>query len=962
MFALAYKRYLTYAWFLFLVVGACAAGFYFTLPADSLAMKTLDFLFPLAAVTGIIFGVRMHRPERTRPWTLFAIGMTFFVINNLARLTYKVFYDSELPAAYPDDISQTFGYVLIIAALVSLIYSRKGGDSDRSSLIDATIVVVGASMLSWVFLIAPFAHDTTLPLSERLFGMAYPLADLILLGVSVRLAVSRGARTVAFSLLLLAMVASLVSNTAVLEVITQQGVVAPDSPVNIGFLLAYVFSGAATLHPSMRSLTEVGHHETSFTKGRLGAFLLASLAGPGAYAIETARGRDVDVGVLLSGSLAIFILVLFRMAGLAKTLHERETSSRLLFESSPLPMWVYDAETLAFLEVNDAAVEHYGWSRHEFLTMTIAEIRPPEEVPALLANIEENRDDYQASGPWRHCKKSGGIIDVEVASHLIDLANREAVLVVALDVTARNRISEEKEALERQLRQSQKLEAVGQLAGGVAHDFNNLLAVILNYARFVRQDVDGTPSAEDADQILSATNKAANLVRQLLAFSRREIIKPAVLDLNHVVSEMERMLRRTIKESILLVVELEPELWRTEVDPGHLEQVILNLAVNADAAMPEGGRLQIHTANRSIDETIAAQRPGLSPGDYVFLSVSDDGVGMSKDVAAHVFEPFFTTKAVGEGTGLGLSTAYGIVKQAGGHISVYSEPGKGTSFNIYLPATTAEVGIERVSLPPVTDHRGTETVLVVEDESGVRDIARRLLINAGYTVIVSESPLDALELFEEDPPHVDLLLTDVIMPGLSGRQLALRLDQKLPGLPTIYMSGYTDEIIAHQGILEPGVAYLQKPFGEEDLLPLVREVLDKTGERSALAGMATNGNGNGNGNGKGKGIVIVDDEGPMREVLRLLLEAHHYRVLGEAADGAAAIELARELHPDVVILDHMMPGMDGASAAPLLRAVSPSSRIVAFSAILSESPEWADGFLAKERIGELPPLLAKLGF
>ena len=1064
---------------LFLAVGCAAAGGYFALPVGSTPMALLDAAFPLATVVAIIAGIKIHRPARPRPWALFAIGMTCFALNNCAEITYKLFYDAELPAAYPDDLIQILGYVLIISALISLIYSRKGGDSDRSSLIDATIVVVGASMLSWVFLIAPFAHDQTLPLSERLFRMSYPLADLILLGVSVRLAVSRGARTLAFSLLLLAMLASLFSNTAVLEVLNQHGIVAPDSPVNLGFLLAYVFAGAAPLHPSMKTLTDIGEHETYFTKTRIGAFLAASLAGPGAYAIEAARGRDVDVAVILAGSLAIFILVLARMAGLAKTLRHREerfrsliqnasdvfaildeksvatyvspanerilgykadeligtvsfshvhpddiekataffeevlsspgelkqlllrvghkdgswrwletsatnllldpsvggiianyhdvtekkvaedalrvseASSRLLFESSPLPMWVYEAETLDFLAVNDAAVEHYGYSRPEFLSMTIADIRPPEDLARLMENVKEDRDLLQTSGPWRHCKKDGEVIDVEIASHVIDFAHHKAVLVVSLDVTERNRIAAEKENLEKQLRQSQKLEAVGQLAGGVAHDFNNLLAVILNYARFLREDLEGSEGAEDADQILHATNKAANLVRQLLAFSRREIIKPEVLDLNSVVTEMERMLRRTTKESISIVVQKEPELWRTEVDPGQLEQVILNLVVNADGAMPDGGTLQIRTGNRTIDEVVAGQRAGLEAGNYVWLSVSDDGLGMSKEVVAHIFEPFFTTKAVGEGTGLGLSTAYGIVKQAGGDISVYSEPGKGTTFNIYLPATSAEVTPRKTTVPGDRTYIGTETILVVEDEKGVREIAQRLLTKAGYTVLASESPLEALTMVDGDGPRIDLLLTDVIMPELSGRQLASRLAAKIPGLPTIYMSGYTDEIIARQGILEGGVSFLQKPFGEEDLLPLVREVIDRRPSLPEVAPPVSNSNGR-------RSVVIVDDEAPMREVLRMLLESHHFRVLGEASDGEQAVAMARELHPDLVLLDHMMPGMDGKSAAPLLRAASPESLIVVFSAVLSSSPDWADGFLSKERIGELPPLLESL--
>lgn len=830
------KRRSSFASMTLLVVGTVTAGLYFTLPVGSILMKLLDAAFPLATVVAIIVGIKIHRPDRPKPWALFAIGMTCFALNNCARLTYKLLYDAELPVAYPDDLAQILGYVLIISALISLIYSRKGGDSDRSSLIDAMIIVVGASMLSWVFLIAPFAHDQALPLSERLFRMSYPLADLILLGVSVRLAVSRGARTFAFSLLLLAMLASLFSNTAVLEVINQHGIVSSDSPVNLGFLLAYVFAGAAPLHPSMRSLTDIGRHETFFTKARLGAFLAASLAGPGAYAIETARGREVDVGVILAGSLAIFILVLFRMAGLAKTLRHREERFRSLIQNASDVFAILDA-TGRSTYVSPANERILGYGPNEIVGTTSFSHVHPDDVDGatrFFADVLSSPSQLKEvllrvghkDGSWRWVEAA--------ATNLLHDPSVLGIIANYHDVTEKKLADDAREHLERQLRQSQKLEAVGQLAGGVAHDFNNLLAVILNYARFLREDLEGTAGAEDADQILLATNKAANLVRQLLAFSRREIIKPEVLDLNNVVSDMERMLRRTTKESISIVVQKEPELWRTEVDPGQLEQVVLNLVVNADAAMPDGGTLQIRTGNRKVDEVVAGQRVGFDAGDYVWLSVSDDGVGITKEVVPHIFEPFFTTKPVGEGTGLGLSTAYGIVKQAGGDITVYSEPGKGTTFNIYLPATSAAVTETKTTIARARTYTGTETILVVEDEQGVREIAQRLLTNAGYKVLASESPLEALAMIDRDKPQVDLLVTDVIMPGLSGKELAVRLAAKIPGLPTIYMSGYTDEIIARQGILEEGVSFLQKPFGEEDLLPLVRDVIDRGRTRRAV--------------------------------------------------------------------------------------------------------------------------------
>ena len=1057
-----------WAWAVYLCAGIALVAAYFALPLGPDTRAVLDVVFPLANVIAVIVGVRWFRPDRLRPFILFAIGMTFFVFYNGVRSFRILFLDADVGAAPGQDLFQSIGYVVIIAALISLIYSREGrGARDKSSLIDASIIVIGAAMLAWIFLLAPFAHDSSIAVSERLFKMLYPVANLILLAVSVRLAVSRGARSPALGLLLVAMVSSLVGNTLALDAIESLGFLPPDDPINIAFFLAYVFAGAGPLHPTMTTLTQVGQRESRLSRARIALFLGASMTGIAAYFIERARGQEVDVPIILVGSLLIFLLVLVRLAGLSTAMrrseerfrsliqnasdafaiiepdgtiryvspavqrivghspeeltgqscfdlvhpddiasaslffgdvlgqhgevHEillrarrkedgwtwvqlsaknllsdpavfgivanfhdvtaetdaedalrrSERNSRLLFESSPLPMWVYDRQSLAFLAVNDAAIAHYGYSRNEFLSMNITEIRPPEEMIRLLEDLERDRPDYQSSGQWIHRTRDGRLIDVEVLSHTIAYEGRSAALVVTQDVTERNRVAKEKDALEGQLRQSQKLEAVGQLAGGVAHDFNNLLAVISNYSRFVRDELpeDGT-SREDMDQVLNAADKAARLVRQLLAFSRREIVKPEIVDLNDVVSDIHKMLRRTIKESINLVVDLTDDLWSTQIDRGQLEQVLLNLAVNADSAMPDGGTLEIRTANRTIDEEAAAQRAELSVGSYVCLTVSDDGEGMSEEVAAHVFEPFFTTKAVGEGTGLGLSTVYGIVKQAGGYVYVYTEEGRGTTFNIYLPATDVVVRDMHPSALDPDAHSGNETILVVEDEVGVRSITKRILEGAGYKVLVAETPAAALEMADAEEMH--LLLTDVIMPGLSGRELAGRLQAKRPDMKVIFMSGYTDEIIARQGVLDEGVTFLQKPFGAEDLLPLVREVLSKPQESLVP---------------RSPGVLIVDDEEPMRDVLRLLLESSNYRVVGEACSGQEAIDMAAELRPELVVLDHLMPGMNGAQAAIRLRTASPESKICAFSAVLTDRPVWADAFLTKERIGELPPVL-----
>jgi len=382
--------------------------------------------------------------------------------------------------------------------------------------------------------------------------------------------------------------------------------------------------------------------------------------------------------------------------------------------------------------------------------------------------------------------------------------------------------------LEEQYYQAQKMEAVGQLTAGIAHDFNNLLTAINGFAELMQLQLPPEdPLQELVGQLLSSGRRAAALIRQLLTFSRRQIIEPQVLNLNDVVIEMERMLRRVIGENIELETVLAPNLWPVEVDRAQMEQVVVNLAVNARDAMPNGGKLIIETANVVLDDEYVARHLEVQPGEHVLLSVSDNGVGMSLEVKAHLFEPFFTTKERGKGTGLGLATVYGIVKQSGGSIWVYSEEGEGTTFKIYLPRAK---GVPQPLRPPEAGREipsGVETVLVVEDDDGVRELAQRVLQRQGYTVLTARNGQEALELSNRHPTPIHLLLTDVIMPGLSGRELAEQLQAHRPDLKLLFMSGYTDEAIARHGVLSPGVALVQKPFSPVELARKVRAVLDE---------------------------------------------------------------------------------------------------------------------------------------
>jgi two-component system, cell cycle sensor histidine kinase and response regulator CckA len=383
----------------------------------------------------------------------------------------------------------------------------------------------------------------------------------------------------------------------------------------------------------------------------------------------------------------------------------------------------------------------------------------------------------------------------------------------------------EQRLLEDQLRQAQKMEAVGRLAGGVAHDFNNMLTVITSYGTLLLEDLGPTdPRREDLNEILKAATGAAGLTRQLLAFSRQQVLEPRVLDLNEVVAASGKMLKRLIGEDVELATVLQPDLGTIRADPGQIEQVIMNLAVNARDAMPDGGRLTIETSNIELGSDYGRQHPPVTPGEYVLMSVSDTGTGMDEATQARLFEPFYTTKAQGRGTGLGLATVYGIVKQSAGFIWVYSEVGHGTTFKIYLPRV-----FEAVSPPPVaesTEVRGDETIVVAEDADGVRTVMENVLKRNGYAVLQAHDGTGALELVQAHPEPIHLLITDVIMPGMSGRQLADRLRHLRPELRVLFVSGYTDDAIIRHGMLEPGIAFLQKPFTPQSLTRKVREVLD----------------------------------------------------------------------------------------------------------------------------------------
>ena len=649
-------------------------------------------------------------------------------------------------------------------------------------------------------------------------------------------------------------------------------------------------------------------------------------------------------GVAISGLL---FLITWSVTRSNDRLRQQELQLRYLFQKNPSVMWVYDRGTLDFLEVNDAALDLYGYSREEFLKMKVTDLRPGADVPRFRDFVRTLPEGLRRSGEWSHRSKDGRDLTVDITSHTLRYAGRASSLVVARDVTDRRRaqaalaeseerfrsiansmpallwvsdrlgeitfvnrswseftgravedelgqgwldrvhpediemvtasdaaarrspksflleyrlrrvdgayrwfvdrgtprfdaageligfigvlfdITDLKEAQE-QLQQAQKMESIGRLTGGIAHDFNNLLTVIEGSAEIIADDAAATPQQHKlAKMIFAAAERGADLTRSMLAFARRQPLEPKVIDVNQVISGMETMLRRVLGEDIDIRFRQDDRLWHAVADSSQLETAILNLAINARDAMSEGGMLTLETANSTLDEDYGAHNAEVRPGDYVMIAVSDTGTGMSQEVLEHAFDPYFTTKPVGRGTGLGLSMVFGFVKQSGGHVKAYSEPGHGTTIRIYLPRDADGGGAELAAADGgETAAPGTEAILLVEDDELVRSYVEGQLRALGYAVVAAPDGAAALEELA-DSTTFDLLFTDVIMPGgMNGRELADQAIEMRPGIKVLFMSGYAENALTHHGRLDAGTHLLNKPFRRHELAAKLREVLD----------------------------------------------------------------------------------------------------------------------------------------
>jgi two-component system, cell cycle sensor histidine kinase and response regulator CckA len=560
------------------------------------------------------------------------------------------------------------------------------------------------------------------------------------------------------------------------------------------------------------------------------AFLLTLSLPAVASGLLVFRGHISTLEVLLISAAAALVvtcsftrlvLAQYRQKQTFERLKNSELRYRSLFERNLAGVFCTTSDG-TYLDCNEAYAHILGYaSREEVLSSRAFEVYVnPSERADRVARLRRERTFTNVEVRLR--RKDGNMVcALQNVTLMEDGDGNEFIEGTIIDITERKR-------LEEQFRQSQKMEAVGQLAGGVAHDFNNLLTVIKGYSRLVLDDPRPEENVRaNVEQIDAAADRAVSLTRQLLAFSRKQVMQPKVIDLNALMLNLDHMLRRLIGDDIVVETATATDLGSVNADPGQIEQVIMNLVVNARDAMPNGGKLTLETANVDLDADYARDHDGVRPGRYVMLAVSDTGVGIDPEIRARIFEPFFTTKEKGRGTGLGLSTAYGIVKQSGGHIWAYSEPGQGTTFKIYLVRVDRPVEVIPQMIRPATLVRGSETIFLVEDDQQVRELTHSVLTGIGYSVLTAGNGPEVAKTCEEYPNEVHLLLTDVVMPGISGREVAKRVSARWPNAKVLYMSGYTQNSIVHHGVLDEGTFFLPKPFTPFALTTKVRAVLDE---------------------------------------------------------------------------------------------------------------------------------------
>jgi PAS domain S-box-containing protein len=851
-------------WAGYLVVAA--AAFALAASAGASAQAGVGALLGLAGAVAVVAGVFVFDPRPRRPWWLLAAGQGCFAIGDVAAALNHL----PLAATTFPSVSEFFylaAYPIVTLGFTLLVVRRPLG-AGWAVLLDGGILTAGLALLVWVAFADPIMVAPNLTPLNRYVEIVFLLCDIALIGVVSCLLLGSETGTTSIRLFVLSVLAMLIGDG-----VTAANAVSAGSPVALlAYSAQYGLWGAAALHPSMakpaRLKVDRSHR---MTPARLLTLVGSGLAAPAVLAIQGFTHTNVDFVAIAFGGTLIVVLAITSMADMVQEQTEaaekqlvleerfRQTSEtlRAILDSSPLPIVVVDRHRRV-LFWSRAAEQLFGYTEAELMGQRspIVPLDQSAEGKALMPRVLAGASIIEQELP-SHTKDGRPI---NVRAHFAPIADEAGRILGAISLMED---TSELDRLQAELFEARKLESVGRLAGGIAHDFNNMLTAIIGFADLSLDEPPETDLTEYVTGIRNAAERAAGLTQQLLAFSRRQMLQPQVLAVNDVCVGIESMLRRLIGEQIELKMELDPSSGYLRADRTQLEQVILNLTLNSRDAMPTGGRLVVQTGHQHYANGSRSKPRDLVAGNYVTISVSDTGLGMDSDTRDHIFEPFFTTKGRGRGTGLGLATTYGIIKQSGGSVLVESEPGHGTTFRIYFPT------VMREGPPAGESTRGPEElapagrrsgrILLVEDEPGLRDIAQRVLARAGFDVTVAADPDEAILAADSMTEPIDLLLTDVVMPGMRGPQLAIRLRSTRPGLRVLLVSGYAEEIV--EGGRDDSVPFLAKPFSAESLIAAVDAAMSPGG--SGPGGGERSPSGEADESNPSPGVLV--ESGPHRE-------------------------------------------------------------------------------------------------
>jgi PAS domain S-box-containing protein len=801
-------------------LSAAAVLFLISVTVAAAWQTPVGLVLSAGSVVAVAAGIYLHNPRPRSPWWLLAGGQLFFALGDVANGSVN---HALNVASFPvfADLLYLVGYPMVTLGFIRLVIRRNSGPG-FGVLLNAGILTVGVALVAWVLFADPLLSLAGLTALGRTVAVVYLIADIALIGVVACLVLDSEPGTPVMRLFAGSVVALLVGDG-----LAASGSGWPAVPLSeLAYFAQYALWGAAVLHPSIATSARPSEtREHPITPRRLAALMAATLIAPAVLALQGIEG-NVDVAAITLGSVAMVALVVAAMADLISeqtaamqrrltleaALRETSETLRAILDSSPLPIIVVDREHRV-LFWSRAAEQLFGYTADETqgkrLPILMAEESNRTLVPRVLAGESIAVQELP-------CQTKDGHV-IKVRAHFAPIRDDPGKVRGAISLMED---TSEVELLEAQLFEARKLESVGRLAGGIAHDFNNILTAVIGYADLSLDEPAGTDVSEYVVGIRDAAERAAGLTQQLLAFSRRQILQLQVLDVNEVVGGLQSMLRRLIGEQIELRIAPDPAAGCLRADRTQLEQVILNLALNSRDAMPSGGELVIGTSHQRYTAANRQRPREIGPGEYAVISVTDTGLGMDAQTRDHIFEPFFTTKSQGRGTGLGLATTYGIIKQSDGSVLVDSTPGRGTTFRLFFPSVERAVAVSEEAPRPVG--RRTGRILLVEDEPVLRDIAQRVLVRAGFDVTAAADPGEAIIAAETGPEPFDLLLTDVVMPGMRGPELARRLRNSRPELRVLLASGYAEEIVDSDRHEDP---LLAKPFSPETLLAAVDAVM-----------------------------------------------------------------------------------------------------------------------------------------